>query len=53
MRNLALTYHSLNKLAEAEELETLVHDYEEALEGFVSDNSEGSDEEASEDSTQS
>ncbi|KAJ7857998.1 hypothetical protein B0H13DRAFT_1727340 [Mycena leptocephala] len=52
-RNLALTYRSLNKLAEAEELETLVHGYEEALEGFVSDNSEGSDEEASEDSTQS
>jgi tetratricopeptide (TPR) repeat protein len=53
MRNLALTYYYLDKLADAEEPESLVHDYEEALEGFVSDNSEGSDEEASEDSTQS
>jgi hypothetical protein len=51
MRNLVLTYRSLNKLAEAEELETLVHSYEEALEGSVSESSEGSDEEGSEDLT--
>ncbi|KAJ7904110.1 hypothetical protein B0H13DRAFT_1717219 [Mycena leptocephala] len=52
MRNLASTYHCLGKVFEAKELETLVHYHEEALEGFVSDNSEGSDEEASEGSTQ-
>ncbi|KAJ7791785.1 hypothetical protein B0H13DRAFT_1747125 [Mycena leptocephala] len=53
MRNLALTYRCLNKLAEAEELETYVHNYEEPLEGSVNENSEGSDEEASEDLAQS
>jgi hypothetical protein len=53
MWNLALTYHSLNKLSEAEELETYVHDYEEAPGGSVSENSEGSDEEGSEDLTTS
>ncbi|KAJ7821909.1 hypothetical protein B0H13DRAFT_2291620 [Mycena leptocephala] len=53
MQNLASTYRCLGKLSEAEELETLVHNYEEALEGFVSGNSQGSDEEASEDLTQS
>jgi hypothetical protein len=52
MRNLAVTYRSLDKLPEAEELESLVHDYEEALEGSVNENSEGSEEEASEGSTQ-
>ncbi|KAJ7806682.1 P-loop containing nucleoside triphosphate hydrolase protein [Mycena leptocephala] len=51
MRNLALTYRSLDKLSEAEELETYVWNYEEALEGSVSESSEGSDEEGSEDLT--
>ncbi|KAJ7817142.1 P-loop containing nucleoside triphosphate hydrolase protein [Mycena leptocephala] len=46
MRNLALTYHCLDKLSEAEELETHVLNCEEALEGSVNENSEGSDEEA-------
>ncbi|KAJ7823913.1 hypothetical protein B0H13DRAFT_341419 [Mycena leptocephala] len=53
MWNLASTYHCLGKLFEAEELETYVRDYEEAPEGSVSENSEGSDEEASEGLTQS
>ncbi|KAJ7869825.1 hypothetical protein B0H13DRAFT_2280736 [Mycena leptocephala] len=47
MRNLALTYRCLDKLSEAEELEAHVHNYEEALKASISDNSEGSDEEAS------
>ncbi|KAJ7850251.1 hypothetical protein B0H13DRAFT_1905771 [Mycena leptocephala] len=37
MRNLALTYHSLNKLSEAEELETYVRNYEEALKASVNE----------------
>ncbi|KAJ7844962.1 hypothetical protein B0H13DRAFT_2286266 [Mycena leptocephala] len=37
MRNLASTYRSLDKLSEAEELETHVRNYEEALEGSVSE----------------
>ncbi|KAJ7800552.1 P-loop containing nucleoside triphosphate hydrolase protein [Mycena leptocephala] len=50
---LASTYHCLDKLSEAEELEAHVRNYEEALKASVRDNSGGSDEEASEDSTQS
>ncbi|KAJ7828609.1 hypothetical protein B0H13DRAFT_2289960 [Mycena leptocephala] len=53
MRNLASTYRCLEKLSEAEELEAHVYNYEKALEGSVSENSEGSDEEASDDLTQS
>ncbi|KAJ7842321.1 hypothetical protein B0H13DRAFT_2413843 [Mycena leptocephala] len=53
MRTLASTYRCLGKLSEAEELETLVGDHEKALEGFVNENSEGSDEEGSEDLAQS
>jgi hypothetical protein len=45
MGNLAVTYCCLNKLPEAEELEKLVHNHE----GSVDENSEASDEEASED----
>jgi hypothetical protein len=37
MRNLASTYRCLDKLSEAEELETHVRDYEEALEGSGSE----------------
>ncbi|KAJ7791562.1 hypothetical protein B0H13DRAFT_2689848 [Mycena leptocephala] len=53
MRNVASTYRCLDKLSEAEELETHVLNYEEGLEGSVNENSEGSDEEASEGLTQS
>ncbi|KAJ7866885.1 P-loop containing nucleoside triphosphate hydrolase protein [Mycena leptocephala] len=50
---LALMFRSLDKLSEAEELEAHVRNYEEAFEGSVSGNSQGSNEEASEDLTQS
>ncbi|KAJ7854236.1 hypothetical protein B0H13DRAFT_2579129 [Mycena leptocephala] len=53
MRNLALTYRCLGKLSEAEELEAHVCNYEEAFEGSVNEDSEGSDEEGSEDLAQS
>ncbi|KAJ7926912.1 hypothetical protein B0H13DRAFT_2265797 [Mycena leptocephala] len=51
MQDLASTYRHLGKLSEAAELETLVHNYEEALEGSVTKNRDGSDQEAYEDST--
>jgi hypothetical protein len=51
MQDLASTYRHLGKLSEAAELETLVHNYDEALEGSVTKNRDGSDQEAYEDST--